>query len=192
MSFSGFSKRQLQISGGSLARIILFVLLSTVLVGGFAGCAYTLRNYATIGESLEHDTWSLRCFFGTKESGDSLTFVYYYINFSESDTTKHARLRFTVDSAMVTYSGLGEPILLEREKWGSAGGLHVGATNVNHGIDFGPCDVPKPSPDTIIIDQDITIFYRDTGEILTHFHHQTRAKLEASRHWRFLEFMAGT
>ena len=192
MFTNGHSGWRLRSTCRSLAKTFLPVLLSTVFITGLSGCTYTIWNYAVAGEARRGETWSLQCYFGLQEISDSLSSVSCYIVFSETDTTKYPRLLFTVDGVEVNYSGVTKRLTPREEQWGSTGGEYVGATNVNHGVGFNPFDVSKPPPDTIIIDQNITILYRDSGEELTHFHHQTRAKLEGSRRWRFLEFMAGT
>jgi hypothetical protein len=97
-----------------------------------------------------------------------------------------------VDNVQFSYNGLVEPVILNKETVYTFAGGHVGATNVNHSISFYPFRVPIPRPDTIYVDQDITVFYRDTGEELIHFHYQTQAKLHRNRRWHIIDIIEGT
>lgn len=178
---------------------ILLLFLMILLVSTFA-CTYTRWYYTPAAESIKGDAWSVDfCFYPIgarkpiKQGYDRTDTSYFYIVFLiESDTTIFQRLKFAVDNVYVTYKGLIEPITLQQEKYVSSSGEYDGATNVNHAIFFNSFRVPKPRPDTIYVDQDITIFYRDTGEKLTSFHYQTIAKLGRYQRWHIVDIIEGT
>jgi len=156
------------------------------------GCTYSRWNYYPIDGPLEHDIWSVRCFFGGEEKGDSGTTLYYQAVLREEDTVQNRRLHFLVDSVRVSYSGLDEEVRLAIRERDSGGGEHVGATNVDHWVLFTPFQVLQPRPDTVIIDQVITILDRDSGEELTRLHYQVKAKVHRHRRWKIGDYIEGT
>jgi len=176
------------------------MLLGSALVATTVGCAYSRWNYVPIEKQLNHDFWVLH--FGivdyeftlpasiTKDHPD--TSFFYIIELREEDTTKYPRLNFQVDNVQVSYSTKKEPTLLPKHLEGSKGEQHVGATAVTHTRYYGPFAVPKQRPDTILIEQDVTILYRDTGKALKHFHHTLKAALNKVRHSALREFIQGT
>ncbi len=186
------------------AKAIVVAMLSIVALVSFQGCAYSRWDYVPIEEPIHtpvtDKSWSIDCGFWDVGAGRPVSegYIrrdsahYYYVSLEETDTTRNSRFAFGVKDVRLTLSDSDEPVLLTKRSERSRAGEHDGATNVNHTIWFSAFRVPVPRPDTILVEQDITAYYRDTGEVVTSFHYLTKAYLKRFRYWYILEFMAGT
>jgi hypothetical protein len=164
------------------------------------GCTYSGWSYAPLEQPLVRDTWSLS--FDIPNLADcgptpadtyidlsDRSFV-YEVTLREKDTTSNPRIICRLDSVLVVFPGdiqsipLVQSSEIERE-------THVGATSVQHTACFGSFQVPKSRPDTIRIEQSVTIVDRDSRQETTRFHYTIRAVLRRHRYWVLRELIRG-
>jgi hypothetical protein len=171
---------------GVATRAVTTGVLMTVVAVILSGCAYSRWYYATIDKPIRHDTWSLESMVrnANPESDTSAT-LYYNCILVEADTAGNRRLDIVVDSVRVSYGNSGWLTLPQSEAWTTL----ICETRVRQGREFGPIRIPKPRPDTLVVDQIVTVNYRDTGETLTRFRYRVKAALTRIRYWYLEEFL---
>jgi hypothetical protein len=171
---------------GVATRIVTAGVWLTVLSVVLSGCAYSRWYYARIDRPIRHDTWELRYFFyNAHPEDDTRDTVYYSCALEEADTARNRRLDFFVDSVRAAYGESGWLTLLQTREWTD----RTCDRRVNQGKEFGPMRIPKPRPDTIYVDQVVTVRYRDTGETLARFHYSVKGVLKRIRYWYLQEFL---
>jgi len=180
---------------------IAFLMIVTTIASSLVSCGYSRWYYAPTERNVgKSDIWSLDFGFTDYEStlpvsiGQSYpdTSFFYIIEFKEKDTTENARLSFRVDDVHLSHSKEMERIVLKKHAEVSERDLHNGATSVNRTVYFGPFSISKPRPDTIVIDQKVTIFVQYSGEEVTSFHLTVKAVLSEERRSSFRDFIRGT
>jgi len=148
-----------------------------------------------------NDSWSFE-FSISRHSGtphiskitpnDTLRYTFiFFVELKEKDTTKYDRMNFRVDNIKYRYSSEAEPLALNKFIEYYNRDEHNGATSVNHGSGYGPLLVSMPLPDTIWIEQDVTVFYQDSGKEVASFHHVVIAELAEGKYSHLRDFIDG-
>lgn len=173
---------------------VAFVLLVSI----FSGCGYSRWGYRAITPACKDTQIELEYGFAyagikpVSEGRDwSDTTFFYTVVMTELDTTGDKR--FTLEVKNVVLKNLrGKPeTVLPLAEFGSKKVEYV-APSVLHIARFGPFDVTLPRPDTVYVEQDISILDGKTGEVLRQYHQNVRGILAESRGSRIVDFINGT
>lgn len=180
----------------------IFVSMIVATLAILSGCGYSIWDYEAVERKLDNaDSWSMTFGIGRYGGGpsiskislnDTLSYSFaYFIQLKEKDTIKHERLSFRVDDIWCRYSSEDEPIALKKftESYSYE---YKGAKSFYYMIDYGPFLLSMPLPDTIWCEQNVTIFFLESGEELTSFHHVVESVLDEGKYSHFMDFVRGT
>jgi len=178
------------------------VIFSLFIIVCFSGCTYSRYGYSTKERPTDQKTWELEFVFWPLRlssykyippdvKNPQMAFN-YQVTLVEIDTLNNPRLDFMIDNTQLRFNTSNMVVPLSVKEKNTLAGQYVGATCVYHTYTYGLIDVPKPRPDSVYVDQDITIYNRDNRNILKTFHYQAKGVLYRIRRWHIIDILEGS
>jgi len=180
------------------ARCPLFlVYLAVTLL--CVGCGYSRWDYRTVTPEVKATEWTLKYVFSVASASIPVsqgmdwsdTTFYYSVLMTESDTTRNTRFDLDVKNVMI--KGIPDrPAIHLTVADEYTGPAEFKGPAVYHHIRFGPFNVPRPRPDTLLVDQEITIVDSENRQTVRLIQTTVKAVLTEYRGSRIKDFINGT